>query len=269
MIQQYRTPRINLMEEYEVRPKNIKRRLIVDAGHLAQNRHIIHGLVEADITHARTLLHEQSKRLGSKLSFTAFLAATYARAISEKPGVQTYLNWRGQRIIFRDVDVATLIEPSEGAVAIPHILRDANRKSVRELTDEIRAVQERPISSAQAGGLIDLAPHLPRFIRLFYFWILKKNPRWFRAAAGTAVLTSIGMFGKSGGWGIAFLSTHTLGLTVGGIATKPAVHNGQIEVGEFLQLTLSFDHDVVDGAPAARFTSRFVEMLEAGSILQE
>jgi pyruvate/2-oxoglutarate dehydrogenase complex dihydrolipoamide acyltransferase (E2) component len=257
------------MGDYEVRPKSIKRRIIVDAGHLAHSRHIIHGLVEADITQARVLLREGSERRGAKLSFTAFLAATYARAIAEHPKVQTYQNWRGQRIIFKDVDVATLIEPSEGAVAFPHILREANRKSVGELTDEIRAVQERPQSSAQVGGISDLAPHFPRFVRLLYFWILKKDPRWFRAVAGTTVLTSIGMFGKSSGWGIAFLATHTLGLTVGGIATKPAVHEGQIEVGEFLQLTLSFDHDVVDGAPAARYTNRFVEMLETGSVLRE
>ncbi|MGD8621603.1 MAG: 2-oxo acid dehydrogenase subunit E2 [Anaerolineales bacterium] len=257
------------MNEFEVRPRTVKRRLIVDAGYLAHKRHIIHGLVEADISIARTLLHERSKQLGSKLSFTAFLAATYARAIAEKPRVQAYQNWRGQQIIFKDVDIATLIEPSEGAVAIPHVLRNANLKSVLELSDEIRAVQEKPGSSAQASGLTELAPHLPRFIRLMYFWVLKKNPHWYRSAAGTTVLTSIGMFGKSGGWGIAFLSTHTLGLTVGGIAKKPAIHDGKIEPGEFLQLTLSFDHDLVDGAPAARFSGRLIEMLETAVALQE
>ncbi len=257
------------MNDFEIRPKPVNRRIVVDAGHLAHNRHIIHGLVEADITQARSLLREQSEHLGTRLSFTAFMAASYARAVAAMPRVQTYLNWRGQQIIFHNVDVATLIEPAEGRVAIPHILRNANAKSVKELTDEIRAVQEKPRSSAQARGIIALAPYIPRFLRLLYFWVLKKNPLWFKKAAGTTVLTSIGMFGKGGGWGIAFLSTHTLGLTVGGITEKPAVHDGKIEVGEFIQLTLSFDHDVVDGAPAARFTGQFIEMLEAGSVLQD
>ena len=69
------------------------------------------------------------------------------------------------------------------------------------------------------------------------------------------------MFGKGGGWGIAFLPTHTLGLTVGGITQKPGVQDGQIEVREYLNLTLSFDHDIVDGAPAARFTIKLIEAI--------
>jgi pyruvate/2-oxoglutarate dehydrogenase complex dihydrolipoamide acyltransferase (E2) component len=257
------------MGEFEVRPNPIKRRIVVDAGFLAHKRHIIHGLVEADITRARALLQDESERLGYKLSFTGFLAATYARAIADMPKVQTYQNWRGQRIIFHGVDVATLIEPSEGAVAIPHVLRDVNQKSVAQLTKEIRAVQESPRSSAQAGGINAIAPYLPRFIRMLYFWLLKTDPHRFRRVAGTTVLTSIGMFGKNGGWGIAFLPTHTLGLTVGGIAQKPAIHDGKIEPGDFLQLTLSFDHDQVDGAPAARFTGHLVEMLETCVALRE
>jgi pyruvate/2-oxoglutarate dehydrogenase complex dihydrolipoamide acyltransferase (E2) component len=256
------------MDEFEVRPNPIKRRIVVDAGFLAHKRHIIYGIVEADITRARALLQDRSERLGYQLSFTGFIAATYARAIADMPKVQTYQNWRGQRIIFHDVDIATLIEPSEGAVAIPHVLRDVNRKSVAQLTEEIRAVQERPSSSAQAGGINNIAPYLPRFVRLMFFWFLKKDPHRFRRMAGTTVLTSIGMFGKSGGWGITFLPTHTLGLTVGGITRKPAIHDGKIEPGDFLQLTLSFDHDQVDGAPAARFTGHFLEMLETVTALQ-
>jgi pyruvate/2-oxoglutarate dehydrogenase complex dihydrolipoamide acyltransferase (E2) component len=77
------------------------------------------------------------------------------------------------------------------------------------------------------------------------------------------------MFGKSGGWGIGFLPTHTLGLTVGGIAQKPGVHEGQIEVREYLNLTLSFDHDIVDGAPAARFTRKLIELIETATVLEE
>jgi pyruvate/2-oxoglutarate dehydrogenase complex dihydrolipoamide acyltransferase (E2) component len=77
------------------------------------------------------------------------------------------------------------------------------------------------------------------------------------------------MFGTSGGWGIGFLPTHTLGLTVGGIVQRPGVHEGQIEVREVLNLTISFDHDIVDGAPAARFTSRLIELIEDATVLEE
>jgi len=49
----------------------------------------------------------------------------------------------------------------------------------------------------------------------------------------------------------------------GGNADKPGVTQGQIQIREVLSLTLTFDHDVVDGAPAARFTSRLKELIES------
>jgi len=51
---------------------------------------------------------------------------------------------------------------------------------------------------------------------------------------------------------------------LGGIAEKPGVAQGQIQIREVLSLTLTFDHDVVDGAPAARFASRLKELIESG-----
>jgi pyruvate/2-oxoglutarate dehydrogenase complex dihydrolipoamide acyltransferase (E2) component len=162
-----------------------------------------------------------------------------------------------------------MIEPEAGAVAIPHIIRNANRRSVGDISDEIRSIQAKPGRSEQQSTLVALAPRLPRFVRLFFFWVVKKNPHWFKSFEGTVVVTSVGMFGKSGGWGIGFLPTHTLGLTVGGIAQKPGVHEGRIEVREYLNLTLSFDHDIVDGAPAARFTRKLIELIETATVLEE
>jgi pyruvate/2-oxoglutarate dehydrogenase complex dihydrolipoamide acyltransferase (E2) component len=53
-------------------------------------------------------------------------------------------------------------------------------------------------------------------------------------------------------------------LTVGGIAQKPGMVDGRIEPREFLSLTISFDHDIVDGAPAARFAARLKSLIECG-----
>jgi pyruvate/2-oxoglutarate dehydrogenase complex dihydrolipoamide acyltransferase (E2) component len=72
------------------------------------------------------------------------------------------------------------------------------------------------------------------------------------------------MFGKGhSGWGIA-TTPHSLGLVVGSMSLKPAVVEGRIEPRQILNLTVLFDHDVVDGAPAARFVSRLVELIESG-----
>jgi pyruvate/2-oxoglutarate dehydrogenase complex dihydrolipoamide acyltransferase (E2) component len=257
------------MRDYELLPFPPEREIVVDAGYLGTGRHIIYGLVEVDVTRPRQLIDFLSARAGSRISFTAFLLASLGRAIASTPRVQAYRDWRGRLVVFNGVDAVTMIEPRPGAVAIPHVIRDVNRKSVLEISREIRAVQAEPESSGQSGGLISLAPRLPRFVRLLFFWALKKNPHWFRRMSGTVVVTSVGMFGKGGGWGIGFLPTHSLGITVGGIAEKPGVHENRIEIRQYLNLTLSFDHDVVDGAPAARFARSFTQLIEDGVVLQE
>jgi pyruvate/2-oxoglutarate dehydrogenase complex dihydrolipoamide acyltransferase (E2) component len=117
--------------------------------------------------------------------------------------------------------------------------------------------------------MMEIAPHLPRFTRLLFFHALKLFPHWFKQISGTVVVTSVGMFGKGGGWGLSFLPVHNLGITVGGIAQKPGVYEGEIAIREYLHLTLSFNHDVVDGAPAARFTQGLVEMIERAVVLEE
>ena len=53
-------------------------------------------------------------------------------------------------------------------------------------------------------------------------------------------------------------------MTVGGIGEKPGVVDGHIAIRDYLSLTISFDHDIIDGAPAARFTERLKELIESG-----
>jgi pyruvate/2-oxoglutarate dehydrogenase complex dihydrolipoamide acyltransferase (E2) component len=257
------------MMDYELLPFPSEREIVVDAGYLGAKRHIVYGFAEVDVTRAHELIHTPADRGSGALSFTAFIVASLARAIEANPKVQAYRDWRGRLVVFHDVDVVTMIEPKAGAVAIPHIIRTANRRTVREISDEIRSVQAHPGRSEQRGGLVTLAPRVPRFARLLFFWVLKKRPHWFKRVSGTVVLTSVGMFFKGGGWGLTFLPTHTLGLTVGGIARKPGVHEGTIGIREYLCLTIAFDHDIVDGAPAARFARMLIELIEKATALDE
>ncbi len=57
---------------------------------------------------------------------------------------------------------------------------------------------------------------------------------------------------------------HSLFLTLGGITEKPGVVDGHIAIREYLSLTVSLDHDSIDGAPAARFVTRLKELIESG-----
>ena len=53
------------------------------------------------------------------------------------------------------------------------------------------------------------------------------------------------------------------------LARKLAEMVGRIEPRQILSLTIIFDHDVIDGAPAARFARRLVELIESGYGLGE
>src|SRR5690242_7183165 len=50
----------------------------------------------------------------------------------------------------------------------------------------------------------------------------------------------------------------------GGIGVKPAIIDGKQSSREYPNLTLSVDHDLVDGAPAARFAQRLKELIDRG-----
>jgi type II secretory pathway component PulF len=84
---------------------------------------------------------------------------------------------------------------------------------------------------------------------------------------GKIGVTAVGMFNKDSSWFIP-LSSATVLVAVGGIHKKVIFVDGQTEEREHLCLTLSFDHDLVDGAPAARFAKTLTEFIESGKVLQ-
>ena len=237
---------------------------MVDGGRMGLRRHTIHGLVEFDITDTREAIRGYRRRTGEGLSFSAFFLACLGRAIDENKEMHAYRNWRRQLIVFDDVDVNMLFEVDvDGEKAIrPHILRGVNHKSLRELEEEIRDFQaghERSEESKFIQGFV----RLPGFARRFFLWALLKTPRMVKDYYGTVLVTSIGMFGRANGWGIP-VPNHSLQLTLGGIGEKPGVVDHRVEVRRYLSVTISLDHDVIDGAPAARFTQRLKELVENG-----
>lgn len=114
-----------------------------------RHKPMIHGLLEVDVTKPRALLRERHARSGESPSFTAFLARCLAKAVDEDKSVQAFR--QGKRlVVFEDVDVATRIEHDVAGqkYVIPYILRAANRKTVRELREEIRAAQRADVRQA-------------------------------------------------------------------------------------------------------------------------
>ena len=248
---------------YSVLPVAPERQLLIEGGRLAARKHTVIGLVEVDVTQARQRMRAHKARTGESLSFTAFVIACLGRAVSEHKAVHAYRDWRNRLILFDDVDVnmSVEIEHAGRKLVLPHFIRAANRRPLSEIHAEIRAVQARPHATREFGARWFV--RLPRLARDLFYWFVFKNPHWLKAGFCTVGLTAVGMFGQGGGWAIPF-NVHTLDVALGGIAQKPGVVDGRIEVREYLCLTLLFDHDLIDGGPAARFTQRFKELLEAG-----
>ena len=85
------------------------------------------------------------------------------------------------------------------------------------------------------------------------------------------------MFGPGVGWALP-LTIYPISLTIGGISRRPRVISGgadpeqrgeRIVPRDCLSLTLSFDHDVIDGAPAARFAARLTKLIESAAELEQ
>src|SRR5438034_6581239 len=93
---------------------------------------------------------------------------------------------------------------------------------------------------------------------------MQRYPQVQKKFLGTVGITAVGMFGKGSGWGIPTATPHSLFLTLGDITEKPGVVDGHIAIREYLSLTVSLDHDIIDGAPAARFVTRLKELIESG-----
>ena len=256
-------------ENYQIIPFPKIRRLMVDGGRLARQKHVIHGLVEMDVTCARQAIRDHKAKTGETLSFTAFVMTCLGRAIDMNKHMQAYRTWWDRLVLFDDVDVNTMFEVDvDGRKIIrPHIIRAVNKKTFRDIHEEIRAFQAKHEGSRETN-FIGWFVLLPAFIRRLFLGFLFKSPQMLKEMNGTVSLTAVGMFGSGAGWAIP-VTNHTLQITLGGIAEKPALVNGEIENREYLSVTISLDHDIIDGAPAARFIQRLKELVESGYSLGE
>ena len=247
------------------------RRVLLNMLDLTGRPHCMYGLLEVDVTVPRRLIAEHRERTGETLSFTGLLAFCLAAAVDENKAVQAYLKGRKQLVVFDDVDVALMVEKTSGdkTVLMGHVVRCANRKTYREIHDEIRSVQSAP-APANRGipgwfrSLMLLPWPLSGPVKALLRLAVRRDPAILVQMGGTVGISAVGMFGKGrGGWGI-YTPASSLELLVGSMAWKPAVVEGRIEPREILNLTVMFDHDVIDGAPAARFTGRLLELIETG-----
>ena len=250
--------------DYQLVPYPKMRRATAVVLRSFQRKPMMHGLIEVDVTTAREFLREHKARTGESLSFTAFIIGCVGKAVDEHKTVQAYRQGWKHLVVFDDVDVAIVIEHDVAGQKVPllYVIRAANRKTFWEIHDEIRAIQVQDMAKSVLG--FTALPFLPAvlFTRLLYR-ILRTFPQLHKRVVGTVGVTAVGMFGKGSGWGIP-VAAASLAVTLGGLASKPGVIDGHIAIRDYLCMTLSFDHRITDGGPAARFAERLKELIESG-----
>jgi pyruvate dehydrogenase E2 component (dihydrolipoyllysine-residue acetyltransferase) len=186
---------------------------------------------EADVTAAVEL----RERLVRQFDFTYgdLLIQAVARALLRHPRMNARLA-EDAIVIMPQVNVGMAVALEDGLI-VP-VIAEADKKSLREIAAATRELGER----ARAGKL-----------------------RLEEVSGGTFTITNLGTYGVD-----AFTPIINPGETgilgVGRIIEKPVIHRGEIARRSMMTLSLTFDHRLIDGAPAAQFLQTVIEIFNFG-----
>lgn len=191
--------------------------------------------LEVDMTECAALrsklIPDIEKAFGTRLSYTDIFVKAVARSLEEHPLMNSALVGEELRIYSKkNIGVAVALE--EGLI-VP-VVQDAGTKSLGSISAELKPLIDR----ARTG---------------------KFTPD--DLAGGTFTITNLGAFGIDV-FDPIIVPPQAGILGVCRIADRPVVVNKQVVVRSMMNLCLSFDHRVLDGAPAARFLQRLKELLE-------
>lgn len=186
--------------------------------------------MEVDMSNAAEL----RGRVG--VSYTDMLVKAVAKALTEHPIINSTLE-KGQIKIFSDINIGVAVATEMGLI-VP-VIRDANEKSLTEISSTSKELVEKAKQSKLAKEEL---------------------------TGGTFTITNLGMYGVDVFTPI-INPPETAILGVGRVAEKPVVVEEKMVVRPVMQLSLTFDHRVVDGAPAAEFLQKVKQKLESPEAL--
>jgi 2-oxoacid dehydrogenases acyltransferase (catalytic domain) len=234
-----------------------------------KRKHIAHVMLEADIGGIKERLAERRQLGQAPVSMTSYIAKSFACAIETDKRMQAYRLGRSRLVVFDDIDFTFMIEREWEGQPIPvfYIVRAAQQKSAADIHRELQAAKETPLGADGPMNALEMQFFLlPRFLRKAVWFVIRRNPYWFKDVAGTAAVTSMGMYTAGAAVGIP-ITPMTLTLTIGTIEKKPALRDGRLVERDVVHLVLSVDHDIVDGAPLMRFAERLKQLLHDGTAL--
>ena len=184
-----------------------------------------------------------AEELGFNLGYNDLLVKLSAKALRQFPYMNAQLDEAGGVAgsgVIRHLDAVHvgLAVDTERGLLVPHV-SNADRKGLVEIAKDIRAMAER----ARTGR------SLPDEL-----------------SGGTFTITNLGMYEVDGFTPIINYPEAAI-LGVGHIKAMPAVVDGEITVRQMVWLSLTFDHRLVDGAPAARFLQYIKRLIEEPYLL--
>ncbi|MBI5273414.1 MAG: pyruvate dehydrogenase complex dihydrolipoamide acetyltransferase [Chlamydiia bacterium] len=181
---------------------------------------------------------KQLKAGGLKVTVNDFIIRACALALREHPYVNSGFHAAHQSILlFKTIDISVAVTVETGLIT--PILRHADYKNLGEISTEIKELAAR----AKVGKL---------------------QPEEYKG--GSFTISNLGMFGVSDFCAIINPPQSCI-LAVGGIEEVPCVKEGQVVVGKRMNLVLSADHRVVDGAEAAKFLKTVQKYIENPALL--
>lgn len=243
----------------------------IDLGAVTARKHTVSALIELDVTEARRKTRAL-RRSGRPVSLLAWLLHAIAVTAQEFPAVHAIRSGRRRVAVYDHVDLSLPVERLVDGVPVPLVLliEHADSRGMDEIAAEIDAARKRPIAGARdfkfarvrADLLMRLYYRFPRSLRMLSWKLLLGNHRLRASTMGSVMVTTVGSSGRYSGW-ILPKTLHNLCIAIGTVTRKPWVVKDRVEPREILHLTIIVDHDIVDGAPAARFTDRLVQRIES------
>ncbi len=263
--------------EYKVKKLPFFRRMAIDGFDTLPQGHNMMALVELDVTNAHRVLLQQ-KELGKQVSLFAFMIKCVAKMLSEYPNFNA--TRVGRKIVeYNDVDINFPIELDTPQGKFPRqiSIRRASEKTVEEIYQEISNARERHRTSGIASSEDAMAIRfmkklflLPKWVRSRVLKFVANSPTRIKQMTGTTFVTSVSSFSNLPGYAVPYMAgSRAVSFALGSVIEKPAFINQAIVARKLLHMTVIFNHDIVDGAPAARFVSRLQELVDsADNIIQ-
>lgn len=248
------------MEGIERRPFPARRKWVLGAMRAGRRMAPMTAVVQVDVTEVWERLEEED------LSPTAYVLACVGRAAAAHPEVHAYRDWFGRLVTHDDVNIATMIEvaSSTGLFPLAHVVRNADTRSVSELSAELRNVKVKPqvgrsgrMMMHRWGRIASWIPGLPWAV-----YAVARRSSLVRRGIGTVAVSSVGMMIGGSGGVISVMTLASLQMLVGGATDRPWVVDGEVTVRRILDITVQVDHRVVDGGPAGRFGATIRQLLE-------